>query len=109
MFATTGGGKAWEERRFDIYLRNDQADEDFTKMPTMKQAQLLEQLIQLLKGKIPQYETWPLLRNSGIDVMDSIARFPADIGLAWSRLRNSSHMDRCPQYLESKSSPQSNR
>jgi len=108
LFATTGGGKPFEKRRYDIYLRNDQADEDFTKMPAME-GKLLEQLVQLLKGKIHQYETWPLLRNSGIDVMDSIARFPADIGLAWSRLRNSSHMDRCSQYLESKSSPQSNR
>lgn len=109
LFATTGGGKAWEERRFDIYLRNDQADEDFTKMPTMKQAQLLEQLIQLLKGKITQYEIWPVFWSSSIDALDSITQFPADISLAWSRLRNSSHMDRCSQYLERKTPLGSNK
>jgi len=104
LFATTGGGEAFANRRYDIYLRNDQKDEDYTQMPPMGGPYALEQLVQFLKGKISpgSYKKWDLIRNTTKETLGSIALLPSDIGLAWNRLIQASHEKRCYQYSKIK-------
>ena len=98
LFATTGGGDAFEERRYDIYLRNDQMDKNFSELPPMKNHQLLEPLVQLLKGNLRQPDKWVFLKNVGKDVLWSFVELPSDIGLAGSRLFHMAYETRCSSY-----------
>jgi hypothetical protein len=106
LFATTGGSQ--KDRRYDIYLRNDQKDTDFTKMPTINGTYPLEQLVQLLKGKNRLNGNEYTLQSAFAEILSSAGRLPTDIRLAWARFRQAPYESRCSAYLETKSSQPGN-
>ena len=69
----------------------------------------LEQLIQFLKGNQPSpLKKWELLRKASEEILVSIALLPADISLAWNRLIQASHEERCSKYLMVKNQDRAN-
>jgi hypothetical protein len=106
LFATTGGGKAFSRKRYDIYLRNDQKDKNYTKMLPMNGPYPLEQLVQFLKGNTrPSFlNKWELLQKASKESLISISLLPTDVYSAWNRLIQAPHLERCPEYPKIKKS-----
>ena len=104
LFATTGGGKAFSRRRYDLYLRNDQKDKNYTKMLPMTGPYPLEQLVQFLKGNArpSSLNKWELLQKASKESLISITLLPTDVYSAWNRLVQAPHFERCPEQLKLK-------